>query len=90
MSTVEKFSISLTHEMAKEVQSAVQKGEYASSSEVIRDALRVWHKKREYEELEIQKLRYLWDEGITSGLAENASAQDIIKEAKSRLSKKGH
>mgnify|MGYP001604329124 FL=1 len=40
MSTVEKLSIALTPEMAKEVRTAVDSGEYASSSEVIRDALR--------------------------------------------------
>ena len=40
MATVEKLSIALTPEMVKEVRMAVKNGEYASSSEVIREALR--------------------------------------------------
>lgn len=46
MSTVEKISIALPPEMVSIVRSAVATGEYASSSEVIRDALRDWTYKR--------------------------------------------
>jgi antitoxin ParD1/3/4 len=42
MSTVEKISIALPPEMVAVVRSAVDTGEYASSSEVVRDALRDW------------------------------------------------
>lgn len=42
MASVEKLSIALTHEMADEVRAAVDSGDYASSSEVIREALRDW------------------------------------------------
>ena len=41
MSAVEKLSIALTPEQATLVRQVVESGEYASSSEVIRDALRV-------------------------------------------------
>ena len=44
--TVEKLSIALPPEMAALVREAVEGGEYASSSEVIRDALRAWKRKR--------------------------------------------
>lgn len=46
MASVEKLSIALTHEMADEVRTAVKSGDYASSSEVIREALRDWRRKR--------------------------------------------
>jgi antitoxin ParD1/3/4 len=39
---VEKLSIALTPEMAAAVRQAVASGEYASASEVIREALRLW------------------------------------------------
>jgi len=42
MSKLEKLSISLTPELASLVRSAVTEGDYASSSEVIREALRDW------------------------------------------------
>lgn len=42
MTTAEKISIALPPEMVHIVRGAVATGEYASSSEVIRDALRDW------------------------------------------------
>ena len=58
MATVEKLSIALTHEMADEVRTAVKSGDYASSSEVIREALRDWRRKRALQDQEIEELRY--------------------------------
>ena len=59
MSTVEKLSIALTPEMAREVRAVVKNGEYASSSEVIREALRDWRRKRVVQDHEIEELRGL-------------------------------
>ena len=42
MSKLEKLSISLTPELASLVRIAVAEGDYASTSEVIREALRDW------------------------------------------------
>ena len=46
MSTIERITVTLTAEMAKAVRGAVQAGEYASSSEIFREALRDWRHKR--------------------------------------------
>ena len=46
MTNVEKISIALPPEMVAVVRHAVETGEYASSSEVVRDALRDWTQKR--------------------------------------------
>jgi hypothetical protein len=42
IANVEKLSIALTPEMAAIVHHSVESGEYASSSEIIREALRDW------------------------------------------------
>ena len=42
MAAVEKLSIALTSELTADIRQAVSTGEYASTSEVIRDALRAW------------------------------------------------
>jgi len=42
MANVEKISIALPSEMLETIREAVDAGEYASTSEVIRDALRRW------------------------------------------------
>ncbi len=46
MSNIERLTITLTAEMAEAVRTAVQAGEYASSSEIIREALRDWRHNR--------------------------------------------
>jgi antitoxin ParD1/3/4 len=46
MSNIEKLSIALPHEMVEAIREAVEQGEYVTTSEVIRDALRDWRFKR--------------------------------------------
>ena len=70
----EKMSISMTDEHARMIAEAVAGGDYASSSEVIREALRDWKAK--------PQLGRLWDEGIGSGRAENETVGDIKAAAK--------
>ena len=84
MLTVEKLSIALTQEMAKEVRMAVKSGEYASSSEVIREALRDWHRKRAFQDQEIEELRSLWRKGVKSGKGRYGSMEEIKQAARKR------
>jgi antitoxin ParD1/3/4 len=42
MSNVEKLSIALSSDMVRSIREAVDSGDYATTSEVIRDAMRVW------------------------------------------------
>jgi len=86
MATVEKLSIALTPEMVKEVRMAVKNGEYASSSEVIREALRDWRRKRALQDQEIEELRDLWREGVESGKGQYSSMEEIKQTARRRLS----
>jgi antitoxin ParD1/3/4 len=60
MPTVEKISIALPPEMVAQVRLAVDTGEYASSSEVVRDALRDWTHKRQLQQSGVDELRRLW------------------------------
>jgi antitoxin ParD1/3/4 len=47
MSAAEKISITLTPEMNRIIKSRVEAGDFASSSELIREALRIWQKREE-------------------------------------------
>ena len=67
MAKVEKITIAITQEMAAKVRAAVECGDYASTSEVIRDALRDWDDRMAERERALEKLEKLWDEGIASG-----------------------
>jgi len=64
MSTVEKISIALPPEMVALVRQAVETGEYASSSEVVRDALRDWSQKRSLRQQGLAELRQVWREAL--------------------------
>jgi antitoxin ParD1/3/4 len=67
MANVEKISVALTPEMAADMRKAVESGEYASASEVMRDALREWRTRRDERARATEELGRLWDEGIASG-----------------------
>lgn len=84
MATVEKISVALTSEMADMVRNAVNSGEYASGSEVIRDALREWKLKRVLYQRQLEELRWQWREGVDSGQADPFTAEDIKREVHKR------
>ena len=85
MAHVEKLSIALTTEMAAVVRQCVESGEYASSSEVIREALRDWKLKRSLQQNELAELRGLWQAGLASGPGRLADMNAIKAEARQRL-----
>ncbi len=47
MQNAEKISITMTQEMMKLIRASVDSGEYASTSEVMRDAVRLWQRNRD-------------------------------------------
>jgi antitoxin ParD1/3/4 len=67
MGNVSKISVALTTELAATVHEAVKSGEFASASEVIRDALRNWNQRRAERAAAIGETRRAWYEGINSG-----------------------
>ena len=64
MATIEKISIALPHEMVALVRQAVEVGEYASSSEVVRDALRDWTQKRTLRQQGVEEFRRVWQQAL--------------------------
>ena len=88
MAGVAKVSVALTPELHELVQNAVSDGDYASASEVIREALRDWKERREKKRESIAELRRLWDEGIASGPGEHLDIEGIKAEARRRYAKK--
>jgi antitoxin ParD1/3/4 len=77
MSTVEKISIALPPEMVRIVRQAVETGEYASSSEVVRDALRDWTQKRSLRQQGIDELRQVWRQALQNKTP-GVSAEDVL------------
>lgn len=85
MANVEKISVSMTPKQADLLRDAVQSGAYASSSEVIREAMRDWTAKWETRKGDIDRLRQLWDEGKASGAAVAVDFDTLRQEARQQL-----
>jgi antitoxin ParD1/3/4 len=77
MPSVEKISIALPPEMVAQLRQAVETGEYASSSEVVRDALRDWTRKRQLQQNGIAELRQLWQQARAS-TAPGVPANEVL------------
>ena len=60
---MERMTITLTDEQAERINAAVESGEYASHSEVIREALRDWELHRSIREQVVAELRAEIDKG---------------------------
>lgn len=89
MAQVEKVSISLTQQHAEVLRDAVESGAYASSSEVVREALRDWSAKWVARRADIEKLRALWAEGKASGPLSDLDFDDALAEARRDLAAEG-
>jgi len=87
MPDIQKVSVALTGEQLSVVKSAVEAGEYATTSEVVREALREWQWKRELRGQELERLRKLWDEGIASGPGRPMDWDATLSEARRRFKK---
>jgi antitoxin ParD1/3/4 len=79
------MSIALPADMATLVRKAVETGDYASSSEVIREALREWKARRAARSEAVSELRRLWEEGIDSGRSAALDIAAIKKRGRQRL-----
>lgn len=67
MSTIERMTITVPAEMAPILRETVADGEYASTSEVVREALREWARRRDTERRDLETLREAIRAGDESG-----------------------
>jgi len=64
--------------MADKVRQAVEAGEYASTSKVVRDALRLWQSRRELRERDVEFLRERCNDGKSSATAGPLDAKRLF------------
>ena len=82
MANIERMTIAVPEPMAAKIRAAVDRGEYASASEVMRDAVRLWDERRELRGEQIEALRQAWDSGRTSGIAGPLDMAAILRDAR--------
>ncbi|MDI6026373.1 type II toxin-antitoxin system ParD family antitoxin [Corticibacterium sp. UT-5YL-CI-8] len=89
MSNVEKVSIALSSELLGTIKDAVASGQYASASEVVREALREWNLRQPLRQAEIERLRKAWSEGLDSGAPESIDFDDVKRRGRELLKRAG-
>ena len=86
MSAIERMTITMPAEMAATLRQIVAGGEYASTSEVVREALREWTRARDIERRDLESLREAIQAGLNSGLG--IPAEEVFAELRARYAKK--
>ena len=87
MANIEKVSVALTAEQVAAMKAAVDSGEYATTSEIVREALRGWQDRRMLRSEELARLRRLIQEGESSGPSRPFDIERIIGNAKAKQRK---
>ncbi len=88
MAEIERLTITLPHDMAVLVKGAVEGGDYASTSEVVREALRDWKMKRAVQLKEMESLKADIDQGLADlaeGRVHDFNATRIIERGRKLL-----
>ena len=91
MADIERLTITLPSEMAAVVKGAVEGGDYASSSEVVREALRDWKLKRALQLQELAALKADIDQGladVAAGRVQDFDAGRIIERGRKLLARR--
>lgn len=86
MPAVERMTITMPSEMAEVLRKTVAGGEYASTSEVVREALRDWTRSRDAERRDLEALRDALKVGLESG--PGIPADQVFAELRARYTNK--
>jgi antitoxin ParD1/3/4 len=85
MASIEELSVALTSDQVLALKEAVENGEYATTSEIVREAVSDWQIKRDLRHEEVNRLRQLWDDGVAGGPAGPLDLDALRQEARARL-----
>lgn len=78
MSEIERITVTMPTEMAATLRQAVAGGQYASTSEVVREALRDWTRQQDSELRQLDAFRAAIRAGLDSG--PSIPAEDVYAE----------
>lgn len=67
MAKLERITVTMPEELAAKLRAAVEAGEYATTSEIVRETVRAWASERDREEADNAAIRALLDRARASG-----------------------
>ena len=86
MGKIERMTITMPEEMADAVRAAVESGDYATSSEIVREALRDWTRERRNAALDMTALREAVRLGDESG--PSIPAEEVFAELRAIVARR--
>ena len=84
MGKLERITVTMPEKMAARLRAAVDRGDYATTSEVVREALRDWGDEQQRREDENAKLRAILDKARAGG---RLSAEEVFARVRERVDK---
>jgi len=87
LADLRKISVALTEDQLADLRAAVDSGAYASTGEIVREALAAWRLAHALRDDDILRLRNLWDEGRDSGPPRPFNIERTLAAARDRLDK---
>ena len=91
MPGIERMTITMPSDMAAVLKAAVEGGDYASTSEVVREALREWKLRRAMQTQEIAALKADIEKGladVAAGKLADFNAEKIVERGRQLLAKR--
>ncbi len=79
MSKLERITVTMPEEMAAKLRAAVESGEYATTSEIVRDALRDWADEQERRQAGIEQLRTMIEEARKGPFVDGPTAMAELR-----------
>ncbi len=87
--TMQTVTVSVSKHQAALIEQAVSTGNYASNSEVLRDAINLWEQHEQLRMLDIARLKQAYDEGIASGPVVKIDIEALLESFKIKALKRG-
>jgi antitoxin ParD1/3/4 len=84
MPKLERITITMPEAMVAKMRAAVESGEYATTSEIVREALRDWEEYQERRQAKLERLRELIREGEES---ESLDGETVLREIQEYVAK---
>lgn len=84
MADIERMTVVFPEPMAAGLRAAVEAGEYATTSEAVRDAVRLWEMRQKLRAEDVARLRVAVEEGRASGPPVPYDGDEMLAEIKRR------
>ena len=88
MSKLERITVTMPEEMAAKIRAAVESGEYATTSEIVREALRDWNEYQERRRLKLEQIRAMIADGEKGPFRDGEEVMSELIEKYQKLAEK--